>query len=533
MNFPFSRKTSVWRDPERPGRRERRDGSILIVTAFLFLALGTLALGMIFISRVYLKIGGQEKHSRLLEYGAENGIKESLHHLVSSIANISWPAILSEEHCNDLRADALGSGRLLAEEAAGLRFPVELLAREDKITWRGRIECQNQAVIEHESFFLTRFGLPVEAEGRLDGLSFVRSASLSVRLEILAGHIPLAAIPFFLDRDLPPEERDDFLEKNRIAFSPSSRELIPPQLSSSDAGLIPEDATPLLEKALDIEIFRPQDISAAKLRSVLGLEESQDPVPEGVYLIRNDLGLGGIYIRGDVEEIIAAIEEDFQVLSFRMESGQWILKYSPSQSRCFFRSPEEEEEFNFIPLGIIIVDGEVRSFGGGIVEAGGSVRLVSDQEVPSLLSGINLTLVASGEITITSHLLQQGISWQDGIPYVKSEQSQLAIFSTGRDHWSGDSREGGITISGDAPEDLKVQADLSAGGRGLVVEGMDKTLRLLGSVQATEYASSGRRLELTSWVPRMDRKGRPFYGPLTAQPVLLISRIRAADWKED
>lgn len=530
MSFPFSRKTSVSLNLDRT---RRRDGSILIVTAFLFLAFGTLALGMIFISRVYLKIGGQEKHSRLLEYGAENGIKEGLHHLLSSMANISRPAVISEDRCSELRNDALGLGCLLAEEVAGLRFPVELLAREEKITWRSRIECQNQSVVEHEGFVLARYGLPVEAEGRLDGLSFVRSASLCVRLEVLAGRIPLAAIPFFLNRDLPPEERDDFLEENRIAFSPSSRGLIPPQLSFSDAGLIPQDATPLLEKVLDIEIFRPQDISAARLRSVLGLEESHDPIPEGVYLIRNDMGLGGIYIRGDVEEVVAAIEEDFQVLSFRMESGYWILKYSPSQGRTIFRTPEEEEEFNLVPLGIIIVDGEIRSFGGGIVDEGGSVRLSPDLEVPSLLSGIDLTLVASGEITITSHLLQQGISWQDGIPYIRGEQAQLVIFSTGRDLWSGDSREGGISISGDAPEDLKVQADLSAGGRGLKVEGTDKTLRLLGSIQTTEYSSSGRRLQLTPRVSSMDRNGRPFHGPLTTQPVLFVSGIRAADWKED
>lgn len=529
MSFLFSRKTSVSRSHEH---QRRRAGSILIVTAFLFLAFGTLALGMIFISRAYLKIGGQEKHSRLLEYGAENGVKEGLHHLVSSIARISWPAVLSEERYSALKNDALGSGLVLAEEAAGLSFPVELFGREEKLMWRSRIGCQNQAVIEQEGFVLTRFGLPIEAEGKLDGLSFFRAASLGVRLEVLAGRIPLAAIPFLLDRNLSAEEQDDFLEDNRISFSPSSKGLIPPQLSSSDAGLIPQDATPLLEKALDIEIFRPQDIPAARLRSVLGLEESQDPVPEGVYLIRNDMGLGGIYVRGDVEEVIAAIEEDFQVLSFRMEIGHWILKYSPSQSRTIFRSPENEEEFNLVPLGIIIVDGEVRSFGGGIVDDEGSVRLIPDQEVPSLLSGINLTLVASGEITITSHLLQQGISWQDGIPYIRNERAQVVIFSTGRDLWSGDTREGGIIISGDGPQDLKVQADLSAGGRGLVVEGTDNTLRLLGSVQATEYSSSGRRLELTPWAPSIDRNGRPFFGPLTTQPVLLVSRISAADWKE-
>jgi hypothetical protein len=244
------------------------------------------------------------------------------------------------------------------------------------------------------------------------------------------------------------------------------------------------------------------------------------------------MGLGGVYVQGDVEELVTAIEGSFQVVTFRMESGTWTLKYSPSQSRTAFLSPEGEEAFDLVPLGIIIIDGQVLSLGGGQVDAGGEASLIADQEVPSLLPGINLTLVASGEITITSHLLQQGITWQDGIPYLKSDQTQLVIFSTGQDLWGEEAREGGIIISQDAPQDLKVQAALTAGGEGIRVEGADKTLRLLGSIQTSEYFFSGRRLELTPWLPRLDGNDRPLFGPQTTEAVLFISRFSVAAWKE-
>ena len=312
---------------------------------------------------------------------------------------------------------------------------------------------------------------------------------------------------------------------------PSSREILSPQIRFAYGMLIPESAAPFLAKALDVEIFRPQDITAAKLRSVLGLPESQDPVPDGVYLIRNDLGLAGVYVQGDIQEMVTAIEASYQVISFRLDEGVWVLKYSPAESRTSFLSPQGEETFGLVPLGVIIISGEVASLGGGIVEPGGEIRLVTDGEVPSLLPGVKLTLVASGKITISSHLIQQGLSWQDGIPYVKSEQSQLVIFSTGRDLWTEAAVEGGVIISADAPQDLKVQAALTAGGGGFTVEGGGKTLQVIGSLQANDYLSSGSRLLLAHRAPGMNSDDfAP--GPQTALPVLLISRFSVSQWKE-
>jgi hypothetical protein len=502
------------------------------VTIFLFLAFSTLALGMIYLSQVYLQIGGYEKNSSRLDYCSENGIKEGFHHLAAAIGSAPSPAVISEERYIELRDDARGLGNRLLEEAAGVLFPVQIQAQEETMIWQSRTDCLLERVVERGDFFLAVYSLPVQAEGRLRSLPFRRPTSLQARAEVLAGRIPLSALPFLLNKTLSPEERRDFVEENDITLLPSSRQILPPQVSFADAPLIPQSAAPFLEKALDIEIFRPQDITAAKLRSVLGLEESQDPVPEGVYLIRNDLGLAGIYVQGDVQEMVAAVEGSFQVISFRLEDGVWVLRYSPAESKTSFLSPQGEEIFDLVPLGLIIISGEVLSLGGGVVEAGGEVRLVADREVPSILPGVNLTLVASGKITLTSHLIQQGLSWQEGIPYLKSEQAQLVIFSTGRDLWTEKADEGGIVIAQGAPQDLKVQAELTAGGEGLKVEGENKALRVLGSIQTTAYSSSGNQLSLTPWTPRPDSENTSLLAPRAAQPVLLITRFGASEWKE-
>jgi hypothetical protein len=230
--------------------------------------------------------------------------------------------------------------------------------------------------------------------------------------------------------------------------------------------------------------------------------------------------------------MITAIEGSYQVISFRLGSGTWVLKYSPSESKTSFLSPRGEENFDYVPLGLIVLSGQVSSLGGGIVEPGGEVRLVTDREVPSILPGINLTLVASGKITITSHLVQEGLSWQEGIPYVKSQQSQLVIFSTGRDLWTETAVEGGIVIAADAPQELKLQATLTAGGEGFAVEGENKTLRVMGGIQATDFSSTGSQVNLTPWAPGLDPENASPLAPRTAQPVLFIARFGASGWRE-
>jgi hypothetical protein len=530
MNYRFSQKISVSSSLEQ--NTHKRKGTVIIVTLFLFLAFSTLALGLIFISQVFLKVGGYEKNSSRLDYCSENGIKEGFHHLAVSMESAPSPVVISEERYAELRDDARGLGNMLIEEAAGIRFPVEIKTQEGSMIWQSRTDCQVEKVSERDGFFLAVYGLPVQAEGRLKGLSVRRPTSLAANAEVLAGRIPLSAVPFLLNKSLSPEERRDFLEKNDITLLPSSREILPPQVSFADAPLIPGSAAPFLEKALDIEIFRPQDMTAAKLRSVLGLEESRDPVPEGVYLIRNDLGLAGVYAQGDVLEMVTAIEGSFQVISFRQGAGTWVLKFSPSESKTLFKSPQGEETFDLYPTGPIVISGQVLSLGGGVVDAGGEVRLVTDREVPSILPGVKLSLVASGKISITSHLVQQGLSWQEGIPYVKSEQSQVVIFSTGRDLWTEAAVEGGIVAAAGAPQDLKLQASLTAGGEGFTIQGESKTLRVLGNIQTTAYSSSGNTLSLTPWSPEFDSDSALPPAPQATRPVVLISRFGASEWKE-
>jgi hypothetical protein len=286
-----------------------------------------------------------------------------------------------------------------------------------------------------------------------------------------------------------------------------------------------------LNLALKIKMFYPQKLSLPKLRAALGLPESNDPVPDAVYLIRDDLGLGGIYIQGDVEEMVTALDGDVQVILFRLEEGEWILRFSPSSFRTEFISPQGSEYFDLVPIGLIVVRGAIRSLGGGTIGGDGRPVLEREREVPSLLAGVQLTIVSSGRVTIAADLIRQGLHWQEGIPYLEDKDSQLVIFSTGKDFLDDGTTQGGIVIGGDASRDIQVQGSLTAGGEGFRIEGGDRTVRLAGSLQTADFNAEGGKLVLTPLAPGR-RPSFPAWSPLTERPVLQVLILRPETWVE-
>jgi hypothetical protein len=505
---------------------------MLIVTIFIFFIFTALALSLIFLSQVYLKLAGYRKNSALLDYSSENGIKDGFRYLMEAISRASLPLVISEEKYNELRDSTKNAEARIIEETLGVHLPVEIHEDGKEMIWRSQTNAVLEKIMERENYFSARFRLMIESEGALKNFLPKRYSGLETRLEILAGHIPLPLIPFLISKNLEPEQKRNFEEYNNISFVPMPNNLLYPTANVVEEGLIPQDANALLEKALNIKIFRPQDLSNVRLRAVLGLENSTEPVPEGVYLIHNDLGLGGVYIQGSVEEMITAIEQDFQVIAFQMETGLWIIKFSPAQSKTYFQAPEGVQAYDLVPLGIIIVSGEIKSLGGGVIDSEGRMSLVKDQEITSILRGINLTIVASEKINLTSHLLRQGLKWQEGVPYVKGENAQLFIFSTGKDFQEDQFKEGGITIDENSPGEIKIQAGLTAQGEGFKIQGEKKTVHILGSLQTTDYFSGGSQLKLTPLLPFAGALDSSLNLPATAEPILFLSSFKSMEWKE-
>lgn len=529
MRLRSFRKISGWR--VRSNERTKK-GAIFVTAVFTLLAFTTLALGMVVLSEAYLKIAGLRKSSLQLEYASENGIKSGFHHFWEAAASLSQPVILTEPLAQEL-ADSLRKGQTrVFETSLGWRFPVVIREAEGDLIWQSRTDCELESMLDGGGYVSAEFKLPILAHGEIRHLSARRKSSLEVRIGAAAGHLPLPLFSLLIDRDLEASQKETFVADNGIIIQTPSRNLLAGTLSSSAEPLIPRDATPLLEKGLKTKLFRPQDLSNAKLRYALGLEGSEAPVPEGVYLVKDSLGLGGIYVVGDIEEMVLAIDGTYQVISFQLAAGAWTLKFSPSESRTLFISPEGATSFDRVPIGIIMASGKINSLGGGELESSGAAALVREREVPSVLRGVQLTIVASDKIDISSHLVAQGLEWRNGIPYVKEEQTQLIIYSAGQEFQDEVSVEAGITVADASPLDITVQASLAAQGLGFEIEGAGRTVNLLGGLQAVDYLSGGNRLNLYSDLNSADLRSGFFAVPQTALPVMLFPLIETVDWKE-
>lgn len=531
MRYLFFRKIWPWLSVPKHNRK-KEEGSTTLISAFLILIFSTLGLSMLYISQIHLKLSAYKKNSMLLDYASENGIKQSYTQLTQLLAQTASPFILSPEETDALKQDALSNGLRIIEKLFGSEIPSTVSDGWQDLSWVAKTLFPLKTIEERDQHFKAVYKTTIQSEGQLKNFKTKKESTLDSAMEILVGHIPLPQIPVLIDKKLDQEQKENFMEKNEMQILSSEKNQDPPQISFSEEKLLPQEADSQLRKALNIKIFYPQNLSNSQLRAALGLEETNEPVPEGVYLIKDDLGLGGIYVQGDVEEMIVAIEKDIQIISFLTENGVWILKFSPSKGKTIFSSPAENDFYDLIPLGIIIVNGEICSLGGGIVKPSGEIIMVKEEEIPSVLQGVNLTIISSDKITISSHLIQQGVKWKEGIPYLKDTSSQLIIFAAGKDFLDESEKEGHIVIDKNSPKEIKIQGSLTASGKGFSIQGKEKTVHLLGSLQASDYSSNDNNLKI-SFDERLSQENNFLQNaPKTSKPVLYLSSFRIMEWRE-
>lgn len=531
MRFLFFQKILPWRFRSKTKKKTRK-GSTTLFSVFLFFVFSTLGLSMLYLTQIYIKLNSYKKTSTLLDYASENGIKQGFHQLVSILSKAPALSLLSPEETDQLRIDTLNGGKKLIHKLMESDTPLSNSDAWNTLIWKGSTDFLLEKISEKDNYFKTEYKAVISSQGKIRNFKQKKESSLEASIGILAGNIPLPSIPLLIDKKLNPEQEENFSAVHNIELLPGRKISIPPKISFSEGELLPKAATPQLSKALNIEIFHPQNLSTPQLRTALGLEESDEPIPEGVYLIQDDMGLGGIYVQGDLTEMILAIEENFQVISFLNEQGLWVLKFNPVKEETIFLTPTETSTYDRSPKGIIIVNGKIQSMGGGYVDPSGQVHMIKDKEIPSLLQGVNLTIISSDEITLSTHLIQEGVKWIEGVPYVKESKSQLTLFSTGKDFWDLTEREGKIVIDTNAPDEVKIHASLTASGKGFSIEGEKKKVHILGSLQASDYTSNKNALELTFDERLAEENNLLHNAPQTIKPVLCLSSFKTLEWKE-
>jgi len=489
-------------------------------------------MGMLYLSQVYLKLSAYKKNSLILEFASENGIKQNFDQFHTLLSQNSSPLVLSEEEEMEFREDSLNKGTKIIQELLASEIPLIQASSWEKMSWKGQTNFSLDHITEKNDFFRSAYKVEIQSTGFLENFKQTKDSTLELGMGISAGKVPLAEIPVLIDKEFTPEQKNTFLVENKIDFIPIEGRIISPVISFSSESLLPKDASSQLSNCLKVDVFLPQNLSTPQLRMALGLEESNEPVPDGVYLIRDDLGLGGVYVVGEVDEMVLAIQEDFQIISFHSGQRTWVLKFSPLQNKTIFSTPDETFAYDKAPQGIIVVDGNIHSLGGGVVDSSGNTILVTEEEIPCILRGVNLTIIASDKITLSSHIIHQGLKWEQGIPYVKGSNSQLNVFATGQGFIDNSEKEGQIVIADDSPQDIKIQASLTAAGKGFSVEGENKKVSIIGSLQASDYNSNNNTLQVAFDERFLEMENLLQNSPKSSKPILNLSSLQIIEWKE-
>jgi hypothetical protein len=338
-------------------------------------------------------------------------------------------------------------------------------------------------------------------------------------LRVAAGRLPLSMFPFLVAGDLGAEKEAQIRADANLSFAGAAKDDARPRMTFTGPALMPVDPGPILKKALQVKLLSPDTLTRAEIRAALGLEMVDEPVPEGVYLIRNTNGLGGIYVQGDLQEVLLAIEHGWQDVFFVQSGSTWALKFNPSLGRTIFESPAGAETFDFLPLAIIMIAGKVDALGGGTVDTAGAPAFLTDEPIPCILGGISLTIVSTDRIEISAHLVQEGVRWTDGIPYLKDSTSQLAVWATG---------DLAVKPTG---RDIQIQASLTA-GKAISVASSGNNVVLAGGLQAGGFELGSNQMTIVPDERALSPDAAPAYAPQSASPVFLVLSLRALQWND-
>ncbi len=495
---------------------------------FLFSGLG---LGLVLLADGFQRMSRSRRDALRLECAAENGVKQGLARLAPATA-MGSAATIEDNHLTALGEDAAAGGIRAAEEAMNIFFP---LLRDgigsSGLSWSATAGCGLRRFARSGEQFEAEYLVSIEARGRIPGWRPEASAGLDLGLSVLAGRVPLAYFPLLLAGAEANESAAGLLEDGRVSLVPLSRSDLAARALVTPRPLVPADTSPLLAEVLKIRLLEPGGIRLDILRQALGLPAVDEPVPDGVYLIQSDAGLGGIFVQGDLDRLLLAVEGDRQIIGFENPAGAWRLSFVPGLGPTEFTTPTGSTTNNHVPLGIILVNGAVGSLSAAKPDGAGGLEASPEAGLPSLKDGQSLTIVSSHELVIDSDLLPEGVRWAGSIPYLRDKPSQLVVYAGNRDLLDGSETGGNIKIGSRAPSRVRIHGSLAASGR-LSVEGQAKEIFVGGGVQAASLGLGSSTLSVSPDERIAQGTLAPAPGPTAAEPVLKVLRLRPLAWRE-
>lgn len=455
-------------------------GSVLIICCLVIALFVTLGLGLLLNAQLFFQVQASKKMNRLNDYASENGAKQVLAKAADWADKFPCGEI-SEQLFQNLKAALLSSDERPSPLLESLLSEAAISRTDDfsRFVWETSPSVRLKKLEDYSQYLKSTYELTIDSAGQVEGFRWKKAKQVDLEISFFLGRLPLDRLPLAVRADGLKKE-----DEQKITIShPHSSNLKQDKIIKTAETAVPDDALPLLAKGL--KLFRPDGLPNWLLRRSLGLDPGNEKVPDGVYLAKDDLGPGGLYVQGDLDQLLLGVDGDYQLIQFRQKERRWLLLFSLKNYGCEFWTDGGKEEYDRLPLPIIMVNGQINSLATGQKTGSGWLEPTDEPDRVAYLSGLKLILVCSGKVNITSNLLVEGLTWKEGLPYLREKQSQFIIWSTARDFQTQESTDGGINLFDSGQEVLKIAANLVAGGEGMKTNGLITRAEIIGSLSAT------------------------------------------------
>ncbi|MDD8021402.1 MAG: hypothetical protein PHU81_09570 [Acidobacteriota bacterium] len=507
--------------------KNKAPGSAFIICILVMAIFTSLGLGWLINSQIFLQVEGSRKLNRLSLYAAENGLKTSLDQISDRIITSYSGREISEENYDSLRARLLSGEPLLTSNAVNeMAGSEESIDDFSQMTWLTTASVEKEGLEDFEQYLKSTCRLIINSTGRVQGFGGQRSEDVITRLTFYAGYLPLDQLSTAIEEGGLEESEN---KQIKIVSSDPARIENDGPLTLSQ-GSIPDNALPLISRGL--KLFRPEGLPNWLLRQALGLPAGDEQVPDGVYLIKDDLGPGGVFVQGDLSQLLLGIQADRQIIQFQQEDKTWQIRFSPGSQETTFLSSEGQEDFDQLLIPIVMINGRVENLAAGQPDAEGLLAPSPEEDTLSILADCYLTIVSSGKINITTSLKAQGLEWREGIPYLRQKASPLIIWSTGKDFQTEEQIDGGINLFSQGTGPQVITGNLAAAGEGLKVSSKTGEVQIAGSLAATRVDTEDNQITVFTGLQNKSSVGnQDELHVYSNKPLIHLSEFRIIEWE--
>lgn len=285
--------------------------------------------------------------------------------------------------------------------------------------------------------------------------------SSGVTIEILSGDIPLSYFPFSTTTSLPLQ---DTLEKNNIT-TPGKKAV---KINKEDISFSMAD---FLLKALKINATV---LGWRQIREICGLPDSDDPLPDGVYIALDPTipAVLSIFVQGDIDRLEFGAKENEQIIRIDKDSTIYQFIYQPGSpgTRCWDTNVPTHSTFE----EKIIVNGNIRE-----------IRQAVDCNA-AFLPDSRLSLSVSGKSVFKSNL-----DTETGHLNVNKTNFANLTVTCAKDQLFNNGENSEITI--DTNETTNLSASLLTNGK---ITNKSKNLKVKGSIHCNSIENQGEKIEI-------------------------------------